>query len=107
MQFSNILLEAGAGNNMKAQFLFMAAIGLVFYFFSIKPQQKKYKEQKRFSENIKIGDWIVTVGGVHGKIIDINEEENVIVLETDTQGSKITVDKSAISIEASKRYTNK
>ena len=46
---------------------------VVFYFFMIRPQQKKQKELKAFRENMKAGDKVVTIGGIHGKILEIND----------------------------------
>ena len=43
----------------------------VFYFFMIRPQMKKQKELKKFREGLKAGDKIVTIGGIHGKILEI------------------------------------
>ena len=81
------------------QIVFFVGIALVFYFFMIRPQQKKQKEQKKFTEEVKKGDHVVTIGGIHGKVYAI--EETSIVLDID-KGTKITFDKSAISLDASK-----
>lgn len=100
--FNYILLEASIAKGIDVkQIALIASFVLVFYFFMIRPQQKKQKEQRSFVDHIKKGDNVVTIGGIHGKIHEI--EDNLIVLETDTRGSKITVSKSAISIEATKR----
>ena len=45
----------------------------VFYFFMIRPQMKKQKELKKFREGLKAGDKVVTIGGIHGKILEISE----------------------------------
>ncbi|GAA4470673.1 preprotein translocase subunit YajC [Nibrella saemangeumensis] len=77
--------------------LWVGIIG-VFYFFMIRPQQKKQKEQKSFIENLKKGDSVVTIGGLHGRIAAM--EGNTITLEVD-RGVKLTFEKTAISREAS------
>jgi preprotein translocase subunit YajC len=64
----------------------------------IRPQTKKAKEAKLFREGIKKGDKIVTIGGVHGKIAEINEA--TVIIETEG-GGKLKIDKTAISQEAS------
>jgi preprotein translocase subunit YajC len=87
------------------QIALIASFVLVFYFFMIRPQQKRQKEQRGFIDQIKKGDNVVTIGGIHGKIHEIDND--VIVLETDTRGSKITISRSAISIEATKRMLQK
>ena len=81
--------------------VFIGGILLVFYFFMIRPQQKKQKDQKKFIGDIKKGDMVVTLGGIHGKVVGI--EEGTITLEVD-RGSKIKMEKSSISLEASKQY---
>ena len=98
-----ILLQAGEGGGLSSLILF-GGVALVFYFFMIRPQQKKQKEQKKFIEEIKRGDQVVTVGGVHGKVL--STDETTVVLEVD-KGVKITFQKSAISLDASKPATPK
>ncbi len=80
------------------QFLPLVLIIVVFYFFMIRPQLKKTKEQKKFRENIKAGDKIVTIGGIHGKISDVGETTFMITVEG---GVKLKIEKSAISMDAS------
>ena len=65
----------------------------VFYFFMIRPQMKKQKELKKFREGLKTGDKIVTIGGIHGKILEIADTTVLI----QSEGSKIRVEKSAVS----------
>ncbi|MFM7856357.1 MAG: preprotein translocase subunit YajC, partial [Flammeovirgaceae bacterium] len=62
----SILLQAQPQSSW-ISFLPMIGIIVVFYFFMIRPQQKKAKEQKKFSEEVKKGDYVITVGGVHGR----------------------------------------
>lgn len=101
---SLILAQATGEGGVPFQFLFLAGIFLVFYFFMIRPQQKKQKEQKKFIAEITKGDEVVTVGGIHGKVLSVDEE--AVVLEID-RGVKITINKSSISLEASKTDTTK
>ena len=54
---------------------------------------KKQKELKKFRENLKVGDKVVTIGGVHGKILEL--AETTILISSD--GTKIRFDKSAIA----------
>ncbi len=82
------------------QIIFFVGIALVFYFFMIRPQQKKQKEQKKFIGEIKKGDAVVTVGGMHGKVYSVNDSQ--IILDVD-KGTKLTFDKSSISLDASKQ----
>ena len=85
------------GQIMNNVFPFVLII-VVFYFFMIRPQLKKTKEQKKFRENIKVGDKIVTIGGIHGKISDIQETTFMITVEG---GVKLKIERSAISMDAS------
>lgn len=66
----------------------------VFYFFMIRPQQKKQKDQKQLIENLKKGDNVVTIGGLHGKIYSV--DETTVTLDLD-KGVKITFEKSSIA----------
>lgn len=93
-----ILLQAGQGDYM--QFILLGGMVAVFYLFFIRPQQKKQKEQKAFIEAVKKGDQVVTVGGIHGKIFSV--ESDTVTIEVD-RGMKITLEKSSISLDASKR----
>jgi preprotein translocase subunit YajC len=71
-------------------------IVIVFYFFMIRPQMKKAKEQKAFRENLKKGDKVVTIGGIHGKIVDV--AETTLVVEVD-HNVKLRFEKSAVSMD--------
>jgi preprotein translocase subunit YajC len=97
----SILLQA---QGMTSQLLVMGAIIAVFYFFMIRPQQKKAKEQKKFAEEIKKGDYVVTIGGAHGRVAEI--EDDTVILEVE-RGGRIKFNKSAISMESSKAAAGK
>ena len=94
----NILLQAASGFNIQ-QLLPIGLIAIVFYFFMIRPQVKKQKDQKKYVDELKRGDKVVTSAGIHGKIADMND--TTFLVEVDN-GVKIRFDKSAISLEASK-----
>ncbi|MCT4560620.1 MAG: preprotein translocase subunit YajC [Crocinitomicaceae bacterium] len=78
---------------MPQQIVMLVLILVVFYFFMIRPQMKKQKELKKFREEMKPGDKVVTIGGIHGKILEINDTTVLL----NSEGSKIRFDKSAIS----------
>jgi len=80
------------------------AMALIFYFFMIRPQQKKAKDQKKFIEDIKKGDYVVTIGGAHGHVADLEGETFVLEVE---KGGRIRFNKSAISLEATKAANKK
>ncbi|PWK77905.1 preprotein translocase subunit YajC [Mucilaginibacter oryzae] len=94
---ATILLEAG-GFGQYGQLVPMVLIIVVFYFFMIRPQVKKQKDQKKYVEELKTGDKVVTTAGIHGRIIAVND--TTFLVEVDN--GKIRFDKSAISLEASK-----
>ena len=96
-----ILLQQPSGQSLYSNLLLIGGIVLIFYFFMIRPQQRKQKDQKKFLEEVKKGDNIVTIGGIHGRIASIDGD--TIILEVE-KGGKIKLDKSSISLEASKRY---
>lgn len=98
-----LLLQAGASSNT-GSFIMLGGMVAVFYLFFIRPQQKKQKETKKFIEAIKKGDQVVTMGGIHGKISSI--DESTVTLDVD-RGNKLVVEKSSISLDASKRYDTK
>lgn len=99
----SILLQADAGGGLSSLILF-GGIAIVFYFFMIRPQQKKQKDQKKFIDEISRGDSVVTIGGIHGKVL--STDDNTVVLEVD-KGVKMTFSKSAISLDSSKSLSDK
>ena len=99
----SVLLQAPQ-SAMIGQFVLLGAIMIVFYFFMIRPQQKKQKDQKKYRDNLKPGDDVVTIGGLYGKIVQVNED--TIVLDVD-RGVKLTFTKDSISMEASQKVAKK
>jgi preprotein translocase subunit YajC len=84
------------------QYIFLILMGIVFYFFMIKPQYKKQKDQKLFFSQLKKGDHVVTLSGIHGIIVGI--ENDFFIIEIDSnKGIKIKIEKSAISYDFSKK----
>lgn len=82
-------------------FLPLILMFVVVYFFMIRPQMKRAKQEKKFGEDLKKGDRIITKSGMHGRIIDFSEKNNAVVIETGA--GKITFDRSSISMEMSKK----
>ena len=66
------------------------------YFFMIRPQQRKAAEAKKFRESIMKGSTVVTIGGLHGKVLDVNEDS--VTIEVD-RGTRLKFDRSAIARE--------
>ena len=81
-----------SGQGMQS-LLILGLMVLIFYFFMIRPQMKKQKELKNFRENLKAGDKVVTIGGIHGKILEVSDTTVLVQAE----GTKLRFDKSAIA----------
>lgn len=98
---NTVLLQASGGGITS----FLPIIGMIaiFYFFFIRPQQRKQKETKKYLEEIKKGEMVVTVGGIHGKIMEVSD--TTVLLDVD-RGTKLLIEKSSISLEASKRLND-
>ena len=62
-------MEDGSLTNI----LFIGLMFFVFYFFMIRPQMKKQKELKKFREGLAKGDHIVSIGGIHGRILEVTD----------------------------------
>src|SRR5882757_9638284 len=82
-----------------SSFIPLVLIIVVFYFFMIRPQVKKQKDQKKYVEELKKGDRIITTSGMHGKIIEV--ADTTFLIETEG-GHKVRFNKSAISLDESK-----
>ena len=89
-----ILLQTGGGST---SLIFFMLIFAVMYFFMIRPQIKKQKKETAFREALKVGEKVVTIGGIHGKITEIGK--SAVVLDVHNSG-KLKVEKSAISMLA-------
>ncbi|MCW5909039.1 MAG: preprotein translocase subunit YajC [Chitinophagales bacterium] len=77
--------------------VFYGALLVVIWLFFIRPQTKKAKEQANFINQIEKGDKVVTSGGIHGRILKV-EDNGSILLEVDSN-VKMRVERSAISME--------
>ena len=99
-----ILLQAQQQSNPIFQYVIFGGIILVFYFFMIRPQQKKAKDQKKFIDEVKKGDYVITIGGAHGHVAEL--EGDTFILEVE-KGGRIRFNKSAISLDATKAANKK
>ena len=70
---------------------------VVIYFFMIRPQQKRAKNEKEFESALKVGDKIITKSGLHGKVSEL--ADTTVVVET--MSGKLKMERSAISMEMS------
>ncbi|MEM9647525.1 preprotein translocase subunit YajC [Flagellimonas flava] len=83
------------------QFLPLMLIFVVAYFFMIRPQIKRQKDEKKFASELKKGDRIITKSGLHGKIVELNDKDFSCVIET--MAGRLKFDRSAISMEMSRK----
>lgn len=89
-----ILLQSNMGE-MLPLLTMTGGMFIIMYFFMIRPQVKKAKEAKKFQDSIAVGDKIVTVGGIHGKVIEVDDTTVVIGLD---QG-RMRIEKAALSAD--------
>ena len=80
-------------------FLPILAMIAVVYLFMIRPQMKRQKEEKKFAEELKRGDRVITKSGLHGKILDLND--TTVILESGA--GKMKYERTALSLELSKK----
>lgn len=76
--------------------IMMVVLFAIVYFFMIRPQNKRQKEIQKFRNALQVGQNVVTIGGIHGTVKGINEEEGTITLEVAT-GVKMVFAKDAIN----------
>jgi preprotein translocase subunit YajC len=86
-------VPAPAGNSGASSIIMIVIMIVIFYFFMIRPNMKKQKEAKKFRENLAVGQKVITIGGIHGKILEVAESTVLI----NSEGSKLRLEKSAIA----------
>jgi len=99
--YTTIFLQTEGGSSLTSMLPFILMF-LVIYLFMIRPQIKKQKNEKKFQSAIAKGNKVITSSGIHGKILDIVDSDNTVILETGA--GKIKFERSAISMELSKKY---
>ena len=104
VNLETVLLQAQPGGAGMSLFL-MLGMFVVMYFFLIRPQAKRQKEQKKFADSINVGDDIITSAGIHGKINRVNDDGT---LQLDiARGTFIKIERSAVSMEMTAAYRKK
>ncbi len=106
LTLSTIMLQGApqAGGSMMPIFL-MVGMFVVMYFFMIRPQAKKAKEQKAFADSMNSGEQVVTSAGIHGRINRANDD-GTLQLEI-SRGTFMTIERSAVSMEMTVAYRKK
>ena len=88
-----------------AQFVPLILIFVIFYFFLIRPQQKKVREHKTMTQNLKRGDEVITSGGIIGTVDRVFEDDRIELNISD--GVKVQVIKNTIQGHLKKEETKK
>ena len=78
---------------------FIVLLIVVFWLFFIRPQSKKAKEEQKYRDSLQKGDKVVTIGGLHGKVVEVKETTVVISLSPNTE---VEIEKSALVQSASR-----
>lgn len=102
MNFS-ILLQGQQGGGY-SMLIMLGLMFVIMYFFMIRPQQKKAKDQKKFAEEVKRGDYVVTIGGAHGHVAELDGDTFILEVE---KGGRIRFSRSAISMESTQAAAKK
>lgn len=89
-----LIAQAAPGFDLVGFFLPLLLVFVVFYFFIIRPQQKRDQQHKSMIDAVKKGDKIVTIGGLHGKVVSVDETTFLAEVDTNT---KLRFDKKAIA----------
>ncbi len=90
---TNLISLQTAPTNDWSGIIMIVALVAIFYFFMIRPQQKRQKEIRKFRENLKVGDKVITAGGIYGKIRNVNDTTFQIEI---AEGVKIIIDKGSV-----------
>jgi preprotein translocase subunit YajC len=98
--------QSTGGNSQSSwlSFLPLILIVVVFYLFFIRPQMKRSKDQKKFRESLEKGQKVITIGGIHGRIVEI--QDTTVTIEVEGQ-VRLRIEKSAVALDSSQTIENK
>lgn len=102
--FNTIMLQA-PGGNPTTSILLMVGMFAVMYFFMLRPQAKRAKDQKKFADSMNPGEYVITTAGIHGTIQRANED-GTLQLEI-ARGTFIKIERQAVSMETTMAYRKK
>ncbi|HJS09195.1 MAG TPA: preprotein translocase subunit YajC [Pirellulales bacterium] len=89
---------AGGGGSALGTLFPLLMIGLLFYFILLRPERRKHKEHANLLSNLKKNDKVVTIGGIYGKVFDVQREQDRVTLKIDeSTNTKIDVTFAAIA----------
>jgi len=104
MKVLSILLQAQGGGSGMMSIMMIVMLFAIMYFFMIRPQQKKQKEVQKMREGLKVGDRVITSGGIYGKIKEVEDATFIIEI---ADGVKVKVDKASIFAVTNEAQTHK
>jgi len=106
LNLGSLMLQAAsaAGGGMMPIFL-MVGMFVVMYFFMIRPQAKRAKDQKKFADSMNVGEQVVTTAGIHGRINKANDD-GTLQIEI-SRNTFMTIERSAVSMEMTAAYRKK
>lgn len=87
--------QAGGGGGGTQLIFLLAAIMVMFYFIVLRPQQREKKEMQQMLDNVKVGDRIVTIGGIHGTIKEVKDAKKTLVIQVD-KNTRLEINRSAV-----------
>ena len=98
---NSILLQAapGGGGSGTVMLVYLVLFAFIFYFFMIRPQMRKAKTERQFRDTLQKGSKVVTIGGIHGRIVEVMDKAFMIEIDTNV---KVKVEKTAIAADATK-----
>lgn len=94
------LLSSGGGNSSTFSIIMMVVLVGVMYFLMIRPQKKRQKEEQEMRQSLEIGDEIITIGGIVGKVVTIRE--NDLIIETGSDRNKMRIERWAVNTNKTK-----
>ncbi|MEW9667241.1 preprotein translocase subunit YajC [Ammoniphilus sp. 3BR4] len=94
MQWVELADAGAAGGGILGSVLPLVLMFAIFYFLLIRPQQKKQKQRNAMLEALKKGDRVVTIGGLHGTIVEMKEDTIIVKV---SEATKLTFEKGAIN----------
>lgn len=90
----SLLLQAASPANGFVQVLPLVGIAVVFYFFMVRPQQRRTAEQRQLRESLVKGSRVVTIGGLHATVLEVGPETVLLQAEG---GQRLRFDRSAVA----------
>jgi len=90
------LLLAQEGGGLMSTLPMLLVMAGIFYFLIIRPQKKREKQAKEMRDSLEVGDEILTVGGILGRVVSIREESDSLLIETGSANTKIRISRGAV-----------